>query len=242
MVTAPSVTTLLLILASGARYRIGIAGRGNDAAFNVTVPADTARDAHMVDRLAALARAFDVELEPIRDARAGPHDHGRRARRGPNASGADRPARRACWSTSRPARRSDSGRTTATSPSFATFASGARARSFGSSRRRPSAARGAKSRAAGGGSVRRDAAASRRHRARRDGRFRVHARHEHRARGVGAQAARGRDLRARARRRDWALYGTRGRSIEHTEPDLRTSARAGGRAVDQCCEAMESRR
>ncbi|HSQ29763.1 MAG TPA: hypothetical protein VLN49_07935, partial [Gemmatimonadaceae bacterium] len=37
MVTAPSVTTLLLILASGARYRIGIAGRGNDAAFNVTV-------------------------------------------------------------------------------------------------------------------------------------------------------------------------------------------------------------
>ena len=42
MVTAPSVTTLLLILASGARYRIGIAGRGNDAAFNVTVPAERA--------------------------------------------------------------------------------------------------------------------------------------------------------------------------------------------------------
>jgi ADP-heptose:LPS heptosyltransferase len=30
MVTAPSVTTLLLILASGARYRVGIAGRGTD--------------------------------------------------------------------------------------------------------------------------------------------------------------------------------------------------------------------
>ena len=62
MVTAPSVTTLLLILASGARYRIGIEGRGNDAAFNVTVPGRTERDVHMVDRLAALARAFDIEL------------------------------------------------------------------------------------------------------------------------------------------------------------------------------------
>ena len=62
MVTAPSVTTLLLILASGARYRVGIAGRGNDAAFNVAVPAETKPQAHMVDLLAALARAFDVEL------------------------------------------------------------------------------------------------------------------------------------------------------------------------------------
>jgi ADP-heptose:LPS heptosyltransferase len=63
MVTAPSVTTLLLILASGARYRIGIAGRGNDAAFNVTVPAEPRSDAHMVDLLAALAGAFDVSLD-----------------------------------------------------------------------------------------------------------------------------------------------------------------------------------
>jgi ADP-heptose:LPS heptosyltransferase len=62
MVTAPSVTTLLLILASGARLRIGIAGRGNDAAFNVMVPDDAPAGAHMVDRLAALSRAFDVEL------------------------------------------------------------------------------------------------------------------------------------------------------------------------------------
>jgi ADP-heptose:LPS heptosyltransferase len=62
MVTAPSVTTLLLILASGAKYRVGIAGRGNDAAFNVTVPAETKPRAHMVDLLAALARAFDVDL------------------------------------------------------------------------------------------------------------------------------------------------------------------------------------
>jgi ADP-heptose:LPS heptosyltransferase len=63
MVTAPSVTTLLLILASGARYRVGIAGRGNDTAFNVTVPNDAAPGTHMVERLAALARAFDVELD-----------------------------------------------------------------------------------------------------------------------------------------------------------------------------------
>jgi ADP-heptose:LPS heptosyltransferase len=61
MVTAPSVTTLLLILASGATYRIGIAGRGNDAAFNVTVPGETKPRAHMVDLLAALARAFNVD-------------------------------------------------------------------------------------------------------------------------------------------------------------------------------------
>jgi ADP-heptose:LPS heptosyltransferase len=60
MVTAPSLTTLLLIFASGARHRIGIGGRGNDAAFTVTVPADTRPQAHMVDLLAALAPAFDV--------------------------------------------------------------------------------------------------------------------------------------------------------------------------------------
>jgi ADP-heptose:LPS heptosyltransferase len=55
MVTAPSVTTLLLILASGAQYRVGISGRGNDSAFNVTVPPETRAGAHMVDLLAALA-------------------------------------------------------------------------------------------------------------------------------------------------------------------------------------------
>jgi ADP-heptose:LPS heptosyltransferase len=65
MVTAPSVTTLLLIFASGARYRVGIAGRGNDAAFNVTVPAEERAGAHMVDLLAALAPAFNVGLEQV---------------------------------------------------------------------------------------------------------------------------------------------------------------------------------
>jgi ADP-heptose:LPS heptosyltransferase len=59
MVTAPSVTTLLLMAATGAPFRIGIAGRGNDAAVNVRV--DGANDdAHMVDKLARLASAFDL--------------------------------------------------------------------------------------------------------------------------------------------------------------------------------------
>jgi ADP-heptose:LPS heptosyltransferase len=64
MVTAPSLTTLLLIFASGAEYRVGIAGRGNDAAFNVTVPGDPRADAHIVDHLAALGTAFGVEPTP----------------------------------------------------------------------------------------------------------------------------------------------------------------------------------
>jgi len=63
MVTAPSVTTLLLILASGARHRIGIAGRGNDAAFNTLVDAAAATDAHMIDRIADLALAFGIALD-----------------------------------------------------------------------------------------------------------------------------------------------------------------------------------
>src|SRR5439155_9609741 len=61
MVTAPSLTTLLLILASGARHRVGIAGRGNDAAFTITVPPETRADAHMVDHLAALVAAFSLD-------------------------------------------------------------------------------------------------------------------------------------------------------------------------------------
>jgi ADP-heptose:LPS heptosyltransferase len=60
MVTAPSVTTLLLILASGARDRVGISGRGNDAAFTITVPPAARPNPHMVDLLGALAAAFDM--------------------------------------------------------------------------------------------------------------------------------------------------------------------------------------
>lgn len=63
MVTAPSVTTLLLIAASGARHRVGISGRGNDSAFTVLVPSADRPMAHMVDLLAALAPAFGATLD-----------------------------------------------------------------------------------------------------------------------------------------------------------------------------------
>jgi ADP-heptose:LPS heptosyltransferase len=60
MPTAPSLTALLLILASGARHRIGVAGRGNDAAFTLAVrPVDGA--IHIVDHLGALATPFGVD-------------------------------------------------------------------------------------------------------------------------------------------------------------------------------------
>jgi ADP-heptose:LPS heptosyltransferase len=60
MVTAPSVTTLLLMLASNAPYRIGIAGRGNDGAINVAVP-PAPGDPRMTVRLGALASAFGID-------------------------------------------------------------------------------------------------------------------------------------------------------------------------------------
>jgi ADP-heptose:LPS heptosyltransferase len=65
MVTAPSLTTLLLVLASGAEQRIGISGRGNDAAFTLLVPPESRPGAHMADLLAALARAFEVDPSAI---------------------------------------------------------------------------------------------------------------------------------------------------------------------------------
>jgi ADP-heptose:LPS heptosyltransferase len=61
MVTAPSLTTLMLMAASGARHRIGIRGRGNDSAFSLTVPGDVRPEAHMIERLNALGAAFGVK-------------------------------------------------------------------------------------------------------------------------------------------------------------------------------------
>lgn len=60
MPTAPSVTTLLLMLASGARERIGVAGRGNDAALTIAVP-PRREPRHIIDHLSALAAAFGVD-------------------------------------------------------------------------------------------------------------------------------------------------------------------------------------
>jgi ADP-heptose:LPS heptosyltransferase len=60
MVTAPSLTTLLLMLASGARYRVGVAQRGNDFAYTLPVPPREAAQ-HIVDKLGALVTAFGLQ-------------------------------------------------------------------------------------------------------------------------------------------------------------------------------------
>ena len=63
MVLSPSLTTVLLMWASGARHRIGVAGRGNEFALTVGVP--RARHAvHYVDHSAALLSAFGVDPQP----------------------------------------------------------------------------------------------------------------------------------------------------------------------------------
>lgn len=60
MVTAPSTTTLLLMLASGARHRIGVRDRGNDFAYTLPVPPREHAD-HIVDKLGALVVAFGLQ-------------------------------------------------------------------------------------------------------------------------------------------------------------------------------------
>lgn len=60
MVTAPSLTTLLLMLASGATHRIGVAKRGNDFAYTLPVPPRESAE-HLVDQLGALVTAFGLQ-------------------------------------------------------------------------------------------------------------------------------------------------------------------------------------
>jgi ADP-heptose:LPS heptosyltransferase len=64
MVTAPSVTTLLLMLATGAPYRVGISGRGNDEAINVAVPPAGGMQ-YMPIELGALSAAFGIDPKSI---------------------------------------------------------------------------------------------------------------------------------------------------------------------------------
>jgi ADP-heptose:LPS heptosyltransferase len=60
MVLGPSLTSLLLMWASRARHRIGVAERGNDSALTVLV--NRVHDAvHFVDHSAALLAAFGVD-------------------------------------------------------------------------------------------------------------------------------------------------------------------------------------
>lgn len=68
MVTAPSLTTLLLMLASGARHRIAAAGREGRVATDdvITIPVPTPPFAiHMTERLGALAAAFGVDVARV---------------------------------------------------------------------------------------------------------------------------------------------------------------------------------
>ena len=86
MVTAPSLTTLLLMLASGARYRIGVAQRGNDFAYTLPVPPRQTAE-HIVDQLGTLMTAFglqpsSVDLRPRVRLTAAEHERGERIWRG----------------------------------------------------------------------------------------------------------------------------------------------------------------
>jgi ADP-heptose:LPS heptosyltransferase len=58
---APSLNAILLMLASGARHRIGVSGLGNEAYFSVLVPPSPPGADHIVDHLAALAGAFGAD-------------------------------------------------------------------------------------------------------------------------------------------------------------------------------------
>jgi ADP-heptose:LPS heptosyltransferase len=219
MVTAPSVTTLLLILASGARYRIGIAGRGNDAAFNVAVPGRMERDTHMVDRLAALARAFDIDLsqaerEPVLAVTA---DERLKAERAWNApAGAPRVLVNVSAGSSE--RRLPDELYVALIRHVLSRASGSSVRVIAS----PADASRAESISRTGGASfvatpsLRDAIAMV---ATADFVVTPDTSIAHAASALKRPAV---AIYARGKKSDWALYGTRGRSIEHTEPDLST--------------------
>jgi ADP-heptose:LPS heptosyltransferase len=60
MVTGASLTSMLIMWASGARDRIGVAGRGNDYALTLPVPS-VAGAIHYVDFSAALLRPFGID-------------------------------------------------------------------------------------------------------------------------------------------------------------------------------------
>ena len=60
MVLDPSLTALLLMLATGAPYRVGIGARRNDAAYTVPVP-PAPPGSQMIRQLAGLATPFGVD-------------------------------------------------------------------------------------------------------------------------------------------------------------------------------------
>lgn len=62
MVTAPSLTTLLLMLASGAPHRVGVARPGFGGALTLAVPPRAGAE-HIVEHLSALTAAFGLDPE-----------------------------------------------------------------------------------------------------------------------------------------------------------------------------------
>lgn len=60
MVMSPSVTMMLLMIATGAPHRIGIGGRRNDFVYTLPVPAAPA-DAHVIHQAAQTALPFGVD-------------------------------------------------------------------------------------------------------------------------------------------------------------------------------------
>jgi ADP-heptose:LPS heptosyltransferase len=62
MVLQPSVTMLMLMLATGARYRIGIGGRANDFIYTLPVPA-APPDTHQIVQSAMTATPFGVDVQ-----------------------------------------------------------------------------------------------------------------------------------------------------------------------------------
>src|ERR1043166_8798169 len=67
MVTAPSLTTLLLMAVTGAPYRIGIAGRGGASPRSdaINVPVRPSRRHHIADKIGGLSAAFGLDAESI---------------------------------------------------------------------------------------------------------------------------------------------------------------------------------
>ena len=62
MVLQPSVTMLLLMLATGARYRIGIGGRANDFVYTIPVP-PAPPTAHQIVQSAMTAIPFGIDVD-----------------------------------------------------------------------------------------------------------------------------------------------------------------------------------
>ena len=90
MVLSPSLTTSILMLLSGARHRVGVAGRGTE--FALTLPVPRARHAvHYVDHSAALLSAFGVDPQP-RSPSATYDSHAPRPDAADPAGGAPRPS------------------------------------------------------------------------------------------------------------------------------------------------------